>query len=290
MTYRITHRTRYEYAEPVVMSHHAARLEPRRTGTQERESWSLRIEPEPAVRRMRSDYFGNRVCFFTIQELHQRLEIAAESVVRLLPGLPPDPAESPPWEEVVALLREPGSEESLEAQQFGFDSPHVRAAPELAALAAPSFPPRRALLEGMVDLTRRIHAEFTFDPRATTVATPLEEVLRGRRGVCQDFTHLALGCLRSLGLAGRYVSGYLRTYRDGEPAARVGADASHAWLSLFCPGVGWVDFDPTNDLMPGSEHITVAYGRDYADVSPVSGIITGGGEHRVGVEVRVEPM
>lgn len=290
MIYRIRHRTVYEYTEPVTVSHHAARVKPRITDAQHRTEWRLVIQPEPAVRKMRTDYFGNRVCFFSVQELHERLEILAESTVRIEPGLPPEPESSPAWELVSAALREPVSAETLEAQQFAFESPHVRPSPELAEFAAPSFAADRPLLEAMLDLNHRIHTGFTFDARATTVATPLEKVLRERRGVCQDFTHLGLGCLRSLGLAARYVSGYLRTYRTPGRLDLVGADASHAWLSVFCPGFGWVEFDPTNDLIPGFEHITVAYGRDFADVSPVSGIITGGGEHTVGVAVHVEPV
>lgn len=288
MKYRVTHRTVYEYTEPVTVSHHAARLKPRVTPGQHREHWNLTIRPEPALRKMRTDYFGNRVCSFSVQELHTRLEIEATSEVRVEPALPADPGLSPPWDEVALGLREPGSEELLEAYPFVFESPHVRPSPELAALGAPVFGPGRPLLEAVRDLNHHIHEAFTFDAEATTVGTPVEEVLRERRGVCQDFTHVMLGCLRSLGLAARYVSGYLRTHRPSGDAF-VGADASHAWLSVFCPGFGWVDFDPTNDVMPGFEHITVAYGRDFADVSPVSGMIVGGGDHRVDVAVRVDP-
>jgi transglutaminase-like putative cysteine protease len=290
MNYRVRHRTVYEYGEPVTVSHHAARLKPRFTSGQQRDEWALRILPEPAVRKMRTDYFGNRVCFFSVQELHRRLEIEAESFVRLAFPPSPDPDASPAWEEVASALRQPATPETLEALQFVFESPHVRPSRELAALAAPSFPVGRPLLAAMVDLNHRIHEEFTFDDKATTVATPIATVLEQKRGVCQDFTHLVLGCLRSMGLAARYVSGYLRTYRSPGRADLVGADASHAWLSVFCPGHGWVDFDPTNDLMPRDEHITVAYGRDFADVSPVSGIITGGGEHAVHVAVSVIPV
>lgn len=290
MIYRVRHRTVYEYSEPVTVSHHAARVKPRETRAQHRSDWHLEIDPEPAVRKMRTDYFGNRVCFFSVQELHDRLEILAESQVRIDPGLPPDPDHSPSWQEVAEALRRPVSAETLEAQQFAFESPYVRPSRELAEFAAPSFTAERPLLDAMLDLNRRIHEEFTFDARATTVATPLETVLRERRGVCQDFTHLGLGCLRSLGLAARYVSGYLRTHRPAGAPDLVGADASHAWLSVFCPGFGWVEFDPTNNLIPGFEHITLAYGRDFADVSPVSGIITGGGEHAVSVAVQVQPL
>jgi transglutaminase-like putative cysteine protease len=290
MNYHITHRTLYDYGEPVTVSHHAARVAPRTTPLQLPAHWSLRISPEPAVRKLRTDYFGNSVCFFSIQELHQRLEIVSECLVELRPGPAPDPARSPAWEEVVSTLRAPPSPEALEAQQFIFDSPHIRISPALADFAAPSFPPRRPLLEAVLDLNHRIHSDFTFDPRATTIATPLEQVLKNRRGVCQDFTHLALGCLRSLGLAARYVSGYLRTHHAPDQPQLVGADATHAWLAVFCPTHGWVDFDPTNDLMPRLEHITAAVGRDFADVSPVSGIITGGGDHLVQVGVHVQPV
>lgn len=290
MNYHVTHRTVYEYSEPVTVSHHAARVKPRITDVQRRLSWTLHLQPNSRP-KMRTDFYGNRVCFFSVQELHDRLEITAESEVSLTPGLPPEPLRSPAWEHVVEGLREPATPEALVAQQFVFESPHVRPMVDLAEFARPSFAKERPLLDAVQDLNHRIFAEFKFDPEATTVATPLEVILEKRRGVCQDFTHLMLGCLRSLGLSARYVSGYLRTYRAEEKPGKalVGADASHAWLSVFCPGYGWVDFDPTNDLLPSFEHITVAFGRDFADVSPVSGIITGGGEHRVQVAVTVVP-
>ncbi len=289
MRYRITHRTAYTYSEPVTVSHHASRVEARETPCQENAGSRLTITPEPAVRKNRRDYFGNAVCFFSVQELHERLDILAESLVRREMGSPPSPGRSPPWEEVVARLRSPDAEPVYDAQQFVFESPYVRPSADLAALAAPSFRAGRPLLEAILDLNRRIYSEFTYDAAATTVATPIEEVLRERRGVCQDFTHLALGCVRSMGLAGRYVSGYLRTRPAPGRPRLVGADATHAWLSVFCPIGGWVDFDPTNNSMPAAEHITVAFGRDFSDVSPVTGILVGGGEHRVTVAVSVEP-
>ncbi|MBI3881096.1 MAG: transglutaminase family protein, partial [Verrucomicrobia bacterium] len=186
------------------------------------------------------------------------------------------------------LFRDQVSPEIVEPYKFCFDSPLLRASTELADYARQSFPAGTPMLVGVLDLNRRIFRDFSYDPVATTVATPLEEVLEKRRGVCQDFAHLAIASLRSLGLAARYVSGYLRT-RPAEGQARlVGADASHAWFSVYCPDLGWVDFDPTNDLMPAEEHITVAYGRDFSDVSPLSGIITGGGKHDAKVSVSVE--
>lgn len=289
MNYRITHRTEYEYAEPVTISHHAARLQPRRQAGQAVEDFSLDIRPEPAVRKTRHDFFGNDVCVFSVQALHRRLAITAAARVRLQPELPPAADRSPAWDAVAARFRGVVAEEELEAQQYVFDSPQVVCSPELAAYAAPSFPPGRALLAGARELTARIHAEFAYEPGATSVATPVAEVLERRRGVCQDFTHLALGALRSLGLPARYVSGYLHTRRPAAGPGLVGADATHAWFAVFCPGYGWVDFDPTNDLMPGHEHITLAVGRDFQDVSPVSGILLGGGRHEVKVSVDVAP-
>jgi len=175
----------------------------------------------------------------------------------------------------------------VEPYEFVFDSPMVRASRSLADYARKSFGADVPLLVSVLDLNRRIHADFKYDRIATTVATPVEEVMEKRRGVCQDFAHVAIACLRSLGLAARYVSGYLRTVPPPGRPVLTGADASHAWFSVFCPDLGWVDFDPTNDLMPGTDHITLAFGRDFGDVSPVSGILTGGGKHEVSAGVTV---
>ena len=290
MNYRIVHRTLYEYAAPVTVSHHVARLEPRVTAAQPRGEFILKILPHPAVRKVREDYFGNHLCFFSIQETHQRLEITTTSRVTVNARELPAPEATPAWEEVVNLFCDPVSPEVIEPYQFVFDSPQVRASVELFDYARESFGKNTPLLVGAADLTRRIFEDFKFDPKATTVATPLEEVLEKRRGVCQDFAHLGIACLRSLGLPARYVSGYLRTRPpEGQPR-RIGADAGHAWFRIFCPGTGWVDFDPTNNVQPGEEHIIVAYGRDFSDVSPVAGILTGGGKHDVQVSVDVEPL
>ena len=290
MNYRIMHRTLYDYAAPVTVSHHVARLEPRSTLAQTRQEYGLEIFPAPALRKARRDYFGNELCFFSIQEVHQRLEIVSTSRVTVNAGQPAAQERSPAWEEVVRLFRDPVSPEVVEPLEFSFDSPQVRASFELQDYTGESFPQGAPVLAGTGDLTRRIFQDFKFDPAATTVATPLEEVWNKRRGVCQDFAHLGIACLRSLGLPARYVSGYLRT-RPPEGLPRfVGADASHAWFAVFCPGHGWVDFDPTNNVQPAGEHITVAYGRDFGDVSPVAGILTGGGEHDVKVSVDVEPL
>ncbi len=290
MTYNITHRTTYKYTDPVSVSHHVTRLEPRTTATQTRENSSLEIIPKPTVRRARTDYFGNQLCFFSIQETHKRLEIVTQSRVSVRAAQSPAPASSPPWEQAAALFHDPVSPEVVAPYQFIFDSPQVRVSLELADYALKSFPPGTPVLAGAKDLTKRIYSDFKYDPKATTVATPLEEVLKSRRGVCQDFAHLGIACLRSLRLPARYVSGYLRTRPPlGQPRL-VGADASHAWFAIYSPGAGWVDFDPTNNLQPAEEHITVAYGRDFGDVSPVAGILTGGGQHIVKAAVDVTEL
>jgi transglutaminase-like putative cysteine protease len=290
MNYEITHRTLYEYAAPVSVSQHVARLAPRVTATQGRDAFALEIAPVPTLRRTRTDYFGNELCLFSIQEVHQRLEITTKSRVSVQARETVAAELSLPWRDAAQLFRDPVSPDVVEPYQFVFDSPQVRASVELADYARESFGDDTPLLVGARELTRRIFTDFKYDPKATTVATPLEEVWEKRRGVCQDFAHLGIACLRSLGLPARYVSGYLRTRPpEGQPRL-VGADASHAWFRVFCPGIGWRGFDPTNNCEPAEEHIIVAYGRDFGDVSPVAGIITGGGQHEVKVSVTVEPL
>lgn len=290
MNYAIIHRTTYEYVASVAMSHHVARLEPRQTAAQTPGTFSLKISPQPVVRKARADYFGNRLCFFSVQETHRRLDIVASSRVEVRKQEPSPPDQSPSWEEVGNLFRDPVAPEVISPYQFVFDSRHVRASFDLADYARESFGKNTPLLEGALGLTRRIFKDFKYDSKATTIVTPLEEVLEKRRGVCQDFAHLAIACLRSLGLPARYVSGYLRTRPPEGKEKLVGADASHAWFSVFCPSNGWNDFDPTNNLQVSEEHITTAYGRDFSDVSPVAGILTGGGRHEVKVSVDVEEI
>ena len=290
MDYRITHRTIYDYSEAVSVSHHAARLLPMQGATQQVSRSSMTVSPSPAVRKESRDYFGNAVCSFAIQEIHRRFEVVARSQVTVNAATTPALALSPVWEEVVARFRDPVSPADVAPYEFCMESPHVRLMPEYADYARQSFSPGTPLLVGARDLMRRIRAEFRYDRVATTVATPIGEVWAKRHGVCQDFAHMAVACLRSLGLPARYVSGYLRTYPAAGKPRLVGADASHAWFSVFCPVNGWVDFDPTNDVLPSEEHIIVAVGRDFSDVSPLSGILTGGGKHKVRVSVDVEPI
>lgn len=290
MNYQVIHRTTYEYAAPVAVSHHVARVEPRATPVQTPENFTLKIFPQPVLRKAREDYFGNHLCFFSIQENHQKLEITATSRVAIQKKEAPATESSPAWEEVAKMFCDPVAPEVIVPYQFVFDSPQVRASFELAAYARESFQKGTPLLAGALDLTRRIFQDFKYDSKATTVATPLEEVMEKRRGVCQDFAHLGIACLRSLGLPARYISGYLRTRPPEGGEKRIGADASHAWFSIFCPRNGWSDFDPTNNLQVSQEHITVAFGRDFGDVSPVAGILTGGGQHAVKVSVDVQEV
>ncbi len=290
MTYRITHKTTYKYKHSVSFGNHVACLTPRTLPRHRLTSNELLIHPVPAMRCVRTDYFGNHLCFFTIQEPHRELVVEARSEVTVDGELTPWPRQSIPWEEVVRALPKDGGAAELEAYQFVFESPRIRKRPEFASYALQSFTPGRPLTEALLDLTARIHSDFQFDSKVTTVRTTTEEVFRKRRGVCQDFAHLQIACLRSLDLAARYVSGYLRTYPPPGRERLIGADASHAWVSVFCPGVGWLDLDPTNNLVPSDGHVTVGWGRDYGDVSPLRGLILGGSGHTLKVNVDMEPL
>lgn len=290
MNYRITHRTTYHYSSHVVVSHHAARLRPRDTETQRCLEFGLSFEPEPDLITEHVDSFGNQVSCFSVQKLHNHFEVVSRSFVSLMPVLQPDPLQTPAWESVAAMFRDPVPVDLLDPCQFVFGSPLLIPEMPLRDFALASFSKGRPVLAAAADLCRRINREFMFDPKATTISTPLNEVLEKKRGVCQDFAHLAIASLRAMGLPARYISGYLRTHPPAGKPRLQGVDASHAWASCFVPGFGWVDFDPTNDCFTSLDHITVAIGRDFSDVSPVRGIITGGGRHSVGVGVDVEPV
>jgi transglutaminase-like putative cysteine protease len=289
MTIRVVHETRYAYTTPVALGHHVAHLVPREGGGQAVLSSRVEVDPRPAVVREWTDPFGNRASYFAVEQAHQTLLVRAESEVRLAPPAPgPDPAASLPWEAVRERVRAALDPEGLEARQLVLASPLVPLVAGLAEYAAPSFPPGCPVREAVQDLMGRVHRDFAYDPSFTTVSTPLAEVLTHRRGVCQDFAHLATGCLRALGLPSGYVSGYLETEPPPGQPRLVGADASHAWFSVFVPGLGWVDFDPTNDQVPFDRHVTVARGRDYGDVAPLRGVLYGGGGHQLSVAVTVE--
>jgi transglutaminase-like putative cysteine protease len=238
----------------------------------------------------RTDYFGNLLYFFTVQEPHKELIVEAKSEVSVDHTADPSPRTFLPWEQSARSLADDYNPEGLAAYQFQFESPRIRLRREFATYALQSFTPERPLREALLDLTSRIHRDFRFDSKVTNVRTPVEEVFEKRRGVCQDFAHLQIACLRSINIAARYVSGYLRTYPPPGRPRLIGCDASHAWVSAYCRGVGWLDMDPTNNVAPTDSHVTVAWGRDYGDVSPLRGLILGGGGHTLKVEVDMEPI
>jgi transglutaminase-like putative cysteine protease len=289
MKYRVSHSTRYRYQGSVSQCHSVAHLLPRNTGFQHCTRAEIRIHPLPANASDRCDYFGNRSYHFSVQSPHRVLEITAISEVEVTAerhNLALDFGAT--CADVRAQLDTPANEACVLAREFRLDSSIVHTGQALADYAAGDFADDLPFLSCVRALTRRIHREFVYDPHHTDIATPLAEVMRHRRGVCQDFAHLAIACLRSLGYAARYVSGYLETRPPPGQARLEGADASHAWFSVFSPAEGWCDFDPTNDLLASQQHITTAWGRDYADVSPLKGTILGGGSgHTLEVEVDV---
>jgi len=283
MLLRATHSTTYLYSAPVSICHTEVHLTPRDDRKQRLLDHNLTIVPMPEATFRHRDYFGNDVTYFSIHEPHQTLTISAASLIEMQPGDPIEPCLTPAWEAARGEGWGHGEGDALEAYQFVFPSPRVAPAPEFAAYAQPSFTAGRPLLEAALDLCHRIYTDFHYDQQATTVATSVAEVLESRRGVCQDFAHFAIACLRSLGLAARYVSGYLAS------AELIGGQASHAWVSVYFPGLGWLDLDPTNDQLTNGNHVTLAGGRDYSDVAPVKGVAIGGGEQVVNVSVAVLP-
>jgi transglutaminase-like putative cysteine protease len=290
MIYKIVHRSTYKYKYPVSVGNHVACLKPRATPPHQLVRNEISIHPTPATWTERTDYFGNCLSFFTVQERHKELVVEARSEVVIAENTKRWPQHAPAWEDVVLSLPADRSEEGLNAYQFAFESPRIRIRPEFAAYALESFTPRRPIHEALLDLTARIHTDFRFDSKVTNVRTPAEEVFRKRRGVCQDFAHVQVACLRSINLAARYVSGYLRTYPPPGRPRLIGADVSHAWASLYCPGSGWLDVDPTNNVVPSDGHVTLAWGRDYGDVSPLHGLVLGGGAHTLKVSVDMAPI
>jgi transglutaminase-like putative cysteine protease len=289
MIYDVSHRTTYAYAKPVLRSEHLVHVTPQSGPRQSVHRHSLLIEPAPAANLAIEDYFGNAGAILTIEDEHSELVIHARSTVEVHARDLPIPGLSTAWEQVPGKARRGNGELDIGVLQFVSASRHTRTVREAIDYARPSFIPHRPILEAALDLTERIYSEFTFDGTATDISTPVSHVLQERRGVCQDFAHLAITCLRALGLPARYVSGYLLTYPPPGMEKLQGADASHAWISVWAPEAGWVDFDPTNGIMPSEEHITVAYGRDYEDVSPISGVLLGGSRQTMAVAVDVVP-
>ena len=288
MKYDVVHETLYSYESPVVLSQQLLHLTPRPIDFQRLEAQRIDIQPVPAETLTRDDYFGNPVMQIVLAAPHASLAVRAQSRVEVLPRAASGPGANgaEPWEQVRDRLRDSGGKALLEPMQFLYESPHVEFFRDLAAYAQSSFSKNRGVLEAALDLTRRIHADFGFDPKATSVSTPLRELLAKRRGVCQDFAHFMTGCLRALGLPARYVSGYILTSPPPGRPRLVGADASHAWVSAWT-GAGWVDLDPTNNCIVDDAHITLAWGRDFSDVTPMRGVILGGGEQELEVRVTV---
>ena len=290
MEYFVRHRTTYRYLQDVSHSWHLAHLRPRSTPHQSVHDSSISLSLAPATRVGREDYFGNPCEWFSIDQAHSRLEVVAESSVSVDPAPERVSRESLPWEKVRGMLEDPADEDTRHAVQFIFDSPLTAFESDIAGYGAVSFPPNRPLLAGAMELMNRIHTDFRYDTTVTDVSTPVDRVFEIRAGVCQDLAHVGIAALRAIGLPARYVSGYLMTRPPPGRTRLLGADASHAWFSVWAPPFGWVDLDPTNDLVVSEMHVTAAWGRDYSDVAPVSGIILGGHDHMVDVGVDVIPV
>ncbi|HHP7236401.1 MAG TPA: transglutaminase N-terminal domain-containing protein [Desulfobacterales bacterium] len=289
MRYRIVHRTEYVYHAPVSLCYNEARLMPRATAAQTPAEAALVVEPTPLDMRRRTDFFGNAVVFFSIQQPHETLRVTATSQVTVHPQDPrPAAGGDLPWREARRRLAQGRSDPDLDARQYTAPSPRIQIGAAVHEYARTVFSGDRGLLESTAELMHRIYGDFEYLPGTTTITTPLETLAAQRRGVCQDFAHFAIGCLRSLGLSARYVSGYIETLPPAGQVQLKGADASHAWFAVYLPGTGWFDFDPTNEQQPGAQHVTVAWGRDYADVVPLKGVIFSSGTHEMRVAVDVE--
>ena len=286
MIYEISHRTAYKYDAPVTQSQHVVHLAPRSVDRQTVRHHSLLIEPAPSTRTDLVDYFGNPYSILSIDDEHSELVMHARSTIQVTPRQTLNRESGTPWDRILPLLLEKqSSTDDLHAIDCATPSAATQTTPQVIDYAKASFPQGCPTLMAAWDLTCRIFADFKFDPTATDVSTPVSRVLANRRGVCQDFAHLALACFRAMRVPARYVSGYLLTRPPAGKPRMQGADASHAWVAIWTPEAGWVDFDPTNRIMPDEEHISFAYGREYHDISPISGVLLGGGRHIVNVAV-----
>jgi transglutaminase-like putative cysteine protease len=291
--YAVRHITVYEYGGEVAHSHHLLHLTPREFEYQRCLSHSLGLDPQPSFSREDRDAFGNSISRLEYDRSHDHLSVTAEMQVEVLPRGRRTLEDSETWERVRERLSyhaSPMRAADLDACRFRMRSSHVPLKHAVEEYARECFRPGRPIAAAAHELTRQIYRDFDYVPGSTTNRTSITDVLASRGGVCQDFAHLMIGCLRSSGLAARYVSGYIRTARDGEADTLVGGDASHAWVSVYCPPIGWIDFDPTNDCMVGEDHVTLAWGRDFGDVSPLRGMIVGGGEHKLSVDVGVRRL
>jgi transglutaminase-like putative cysteine protease len=290
-TLAVSHKTTYLYSAPVATAQHLATIRPLACAWQKIVSHNEYIDPDPTYRTSRIDAFGNDVLYFSLDTPHETLCMTSETVVQLSPRWDTlDASTTPAWEQVAGRLRYRAGTTYYPESEFCFASPNVVPSPELRAYAQPSFPPGTPIAEGAIDLMHRIHADFKYETTSTAFDTPALRAFEMRHGVCQDFAQVMIGCLRSLGLPARYVSGYLRNDPPPGQPRLIGADASHAWVSVHCPASGWIDLDPTNDVLADLDHVTLATGRDYSDVSLLRGSLLGGGEHQVEVAVSVLPV
>jgi transglutaminase-like putative cysteine protease len=287
----VRHATTYRYTARVDVAYHLMHLTPRPDPFQRIDAFELTIDPPPAERSVSTDSFGNMRTFCALATPHEALEVVATSRIALLARYADlEPERSPCWEDVQTKLRYTAGARFLPAGEFAFASPFVPVLTELRDYARASFAPGRPWMVAALDLMQRVHEDFDYDPSATDIATPLAQAFRQRRGVCQDFAHVMIGALRALGLPAAYVSGYLLTRPPPGQPRLLGADASHAWVSVWCPVLGWVDLDPTNNMVADATHVRLAVGRDYGDVMPLRGVIRGGGAHTLNVAVSVVPV
>jgi transglutaminase-like putative cysteine protease len=290
MRYRIRHTTTCTYTHDIQHAQHTLHMNPRRLPRQTFFVNKITIEPPPERLTEHVDYFGNPITYLAMETPHRKLMVQVDFEVDVAPPPDLDIAATPSWESLSDAIRYGHDSAARDASLFAFASAMIPPLPALRAYAEPSFTPGRPVGEAAFDLITRIYGEFVYDPVATTIATPLTEVLSTRRGVCQDFAHLAIGCLRTMGLAARYVSGYLRTLPPPGRERLIGADATHAWLSVWCGGDSWLDLDPTNGTRGSTDMVSLAWGRDYDDVSPMRGVLIGGGSQDLIVEVDVAPL
>jgi transglutaminase-like putative cysteine protease len=291
--YRIRHRTTYEYASDVVHSHQLLHLTPRPSPYQQCILHEIQIAPSASRRRDAVDPFGNPVTRIELEQPHDKLEVSADMEILVHPRPTALPMQTYDWVRTRCLLSYRGTEPALsdlEACRFRHESPYVRIKQVFSDFAADCFPSDTPILVGAEALMTKVHQELRYAPGETEISTPLLEILHTRRGVCQDFAHVMIACLRSLGLAARYVSGYVRIVRTDAAPARIGIGQSHAWVAVYCPPLGWIELDPTNDARVGTDHVAVAWGRDFGDVSPLRGVILGGGAHELSVAVTVEAL
>ncbi|WP_411824334.1 transglutaminase family protein [Leptospira sp. 'Mane'] len=290
--YRVIHKTKYVYEDFVSYCHNMAHMYPLTSRHQDCFRTHVTVNPKPIVSSFRRDYFGNQVFLFSVEDPHRALEVTVESTIRTHASMGYDHSRSTAWEEISSIINESNLEQDISALEYLHPSPFIKIKPEFGDYGRQFFTQGKPVFLGALEMSESIFKNFKYDVKATTINTPPEQVLAEKKGVCQDFSHLAISSLRSLGIPARYVSGYLETQPPPGVAKLQGSDATHAWISVYCPDMGWQDFDPTNGKLISEEYIITAIGRDYSDVSPLKGILFGGGKHKLVVEVDVlrEPI